>query len=264
MRRTEPERGRKLERRAAVVDRAGRRCRRDPGGRPASRRSAPSTGPSSRMSSRAGSSPGLTATTKCDAPSPRSKATAGPAAPATRSGPSRSPRSARRRCRSARTESRRPGSQRPSSHGNARAAIRVVAARQPDLVAVVDRTARRGASPGGASPGSARRASPPRTVRSRGASCEPSEVELDRDDVRVVGVRELDHPCPRTPARRAAGPTAGTRDGVRDDRHVEVVSRRRSPGSPRPAGSSSARRSGRRAASRARPARSRRPGRRPG
>ena len=135
-----------------------------------------------------------------------------PAAPAIRIDPSRSPRSARRRWRRARTESRSPGSQRRLLPREPAPAIGIVAARQADFVAVVDRRRAR-----------ERRLEEHRQLGAAGIAPEhrpqarrivrAEHVELDGDDVGVVRVARAPSPSPRTRVRRAAAPRAGTRDG---------------------------------------------------
>ena len=171
-----------------------------------------------RRSSRATPSPGLTATTNRDTPDPRSNATAGPSAATTRSGTSRSAGSAERSRSSARTDScsPAPSASRPTGKPPT---VRIVAALEADLVAVVDaRRARQRRleerrQPDARDVAAQHGPQPRRVVRAE-------QVELDRDDVRLVGGRELHDPSrERRPVERPDGEPVLV---VAPRRHVEV------------------------------------------
>ena len=165
----------------------------------------------------------------------------------------------RRRPTSSRTKARSAPSQRDSSHGNAPRQSGSLPPAMPDLVAVVEARAPRAGSAGAASRGERRSRSPPRIVRSRGVSCEPRRLSWTA--TMSGSYAASSSPEPRRERRSVDGADVGAvlamrrrRSPCRGGRH------RRTRGSPRPAGSPSARRSDRRGATRGRRARSRRPG----
>ncbi len=169
-------------------------------------------------------SPALTATMRRDGPAPRSMATAWPSAPAIRSGASRRAGSADRSRRSARTEFAQPRFPARLVPRESGAALRIVAAGQADLVAVVDargtghRHLEQRRQPDALRVAAEQAAQPRRVVRTE-------QVELDGDDVGVVGRGQVgDLPGEGWAVER----TDGDRELPvrRDQRGVEPVARR--------------------------------------